>query len=143
MFSSKEKSQNPGPAALNLIGAGTVISGDVKSNGDLRLDGSLVGTLESKAKVVLGPSAQLEGSLSAANADIAGNVKGVVKVNDVLVLKAGAVIDGDIIAKRLVVELGARFNGTCTMNTGEPVKLIADQSPAGEKFLGKEKILAS
>ena len=39
---------------INLIGAGTVINGDVKSNGDIRIDGTLIGSVNSKGKIVVG-----------------------------------------------------------------------------------------
>lgn len=143
MFNSKDKSQPAGPQALNLIGAGTSISGDVSSSGDLRLDGNLIGTLQSKSKVVLGPNAMLEGNLIAQNADVAGKIIGTVEVNDTLVLKASAVIEGDIIARKLVIEAGARFNGNCTMNHGENVKLISDPTSAGDKLPKREKVLAA
>ena len=50
-------------ASVNLIGTGTVITGDVKSNGDLRIDGTLIGSIFSKGKVVVGPTGEVEGEL--------------------------------------------------------------------------------
>jgi len=49
------------------------------------------------------------------NADIEGEVKGKLEVAELLVLKATAVINGDIVTGKLVVEPGAIFNGSCKM----------------------------
>ena len=43
---------------INLIGVGTVIKGDINSNGDIRIDGSLTGKLTTKGKVVVGECAK-------------------------------------------------------------------------------------
>ncbi len=104
-------------ADLNLIGSGTSITGDINSNGDLRIDGMVKGNIVSKAKLVLGPNGKIEGDIHAQNADIQGNVKGRVTVGEILFLKSTALIQGDITTNKLIVESGAEFNGTCVMKS--------------------------
>jgi cytoskeletal protein CcmA (bactofilin family) len=102
-------------SSINLIGAGTTIEGDVKSNGDIRIDGTVIGTVTSKAKVVIGSTGNIEGDINCQNADISGTVKGKTNVSDMLFLKSSARITGDIISSKLVVESGASFTGSCNM----------------------------
>lgn len=112
--------------SVNLIGTGTKIIGDIHSNGDVRIDGNLVGNLTTSGKFVLGPNGVIEGNVSSNNADLSGEIKGSVNVNEMLSLKSSAKINGDIITGKLAIEPGAMFTGTCNM--GAKVKNI-QQAP--------------
>src|SRR3954462_896953 len=82
--------QENNTSSINLIGAGTVIEGDIRSNGDLRIDGSVFGNVYSKAKVVIGNTGLVEGDVNSQNADVSGTVKGKTSVNELLFLKSSA-----------------------------------------------------
>lgn len=114
-------------SSINLIGSGTVIEGEIRSDGDIRIDGKLIGSVNSKSKVVLGNTGIVEGDVICQNADISGSVKGKTNVKEMLHLKSDARLNGDIIAGKLVVEVGASFTGTCNMGP-----LIKDIKHAGE-----------
>ena len=66
--------------SINLLGAGTVVKGDVKVNGDFRIDGTLIGTVDCRGKIVVGPSGIIEGEIVCLNADFSGDVKATVRV---------------------------------------------------------------
>ena len=110
------------PNSLNLINSGTEIIGDIISNGDVRIDGLLRGTVHSKAKLVIGATGMVEGDIKAQNADISGQIKGNIAVDDLLTLKGNSKISGDIITKKLIVETGAEFNGKCQMRNDTSVR---------------------
>ena len=101
--------------SINLIGAGTVINGEVISNGDLRVDGTVVGSVSSKGKVVIGNTGNVEGEIVCQNADVSGKISGNISVAEILSLKATASVIGDIIASKLSIEPGANFMGSCSM----------------------------
>ena len=105
----------PEASNINLIGAGTSIEGHVHSEGDIRIDGRVKGTVTSKSKVVLGATAVIDGDINCKNADISGKIKGKTSVNEMLYLNSTAVINGDISTGKLVVEVGATFSGSCNM----------------------------
>lgn len=115
--------------SINLIGAGTIIEGEVKANGDLRVDGTIMGSVSSKSKVVVGSTGQIQGDIFCQNADISGSVKGKITVAEMLFLKATAKVNGDIVTGKLVVEIGASFTGNCNM--GPMIKDLknADKQP--------------
>src|SRR6185369_7147465 len=96
--------------------------GNIETYGNSRIEGKITGNVKSKSKVALGHSSHVQGNIIALNADIEGEVKGKLEVAEVLVLKATAVINGDIVTGKLVVEPGAVFNGTCKM--GATIKEI-------------------
>tara|TARA_B110000046_G_C12821680_1_gene325691 strand:- start:336 stop:740 length:405 start_codon:yes stop_codon:yes gene_type:complete len=101
--------------AHNQIAKGTQIQGDIKTEGVLRVDGTLKGSIESTGKVVVGPSGSVEGSVICASANIAGYVKAKVQVKELMHLQASAKLHGDITVGKLAIEPGATFSGTCSM----------------------------
>jgi cytoskeletal protein CcmA (bactofilin family) len=107
----------------NNIGKGTILDGDIQTYGNLRIEGKVIGSIKSKSKVVLSETSSIEGNLLAQNAEVAGEVKGSVEVSEILILKPSAIVHGDIITNKLVIESGANFNGSCKM--GAVVKDIA------------------
>lgn len=128
---------NSNSGALNMIAQGTVIEGEIKSSGDLRIDGTVKGSVISKAKVVVGATGLIQGDVFAQNADISGTVMGKSTVNETTFLKNTAKVNGDIITSKLVVEVGASFTGNCNM--GATVKEINLGDKPAEKQQLKEK----
>ena len=105
--------------ALNTFAQETKIVGNIESDGDIRLDGTLDGYLNCKGRVVIGPEAKIKGNIFARNVEIHGNIEGEITAIDLLSLKSTAVITGDLVMGKFSVEPGARFCGNCTMNGNE------------------------
>ncbi len=117
MFNSKSKfseTELPG-GSTTIIGAGTIINGDIESSGDIRIDGTLIGNINGKAKVLIGSDGVVEGAVKGRQADVLGRVTGQMDVKEVLQLRGKCNIDGDIYAGKLEVEPTATFNGRCHM----------------------------
>ena len=121
--------------ALNSIAHDTKIIGNIESEGDIRLDGVLDGSLNCKGRVVLGPEARIKGEIHSNTAEISGTVEGEITVTDLLSLKSTAIITGDLIMGRFSVEPGARFSGICKMNSGE-------KSHLDFEFTGLKKVVS-
>jgi cytoskeletal protein CcmA (bactofilin family) len=102
--------------AINLISNGTDITGDVKSSGDIRIDGSLSGNLNTKGKVVIGQTGKVNGEVFCKNSEVSGIVEGKINVSQLLILKASSKILGDIATSKLSIEPGAIFSGNCKMS---------------------------
>ena len=102
-------------AAVNMIGAGTVITGDVYSKGDIWVDGTLKGSVITEGKIVLGREGIIEGDIECRDADISGTIKAKITVSQLLSLKTSAKLNGDIITNKLSIEPGAEFTGSCSM----------------------------
>lgn len=123
--------------AINLIGVGTDIKGDIESSGDIRFDGSLKGNLKTKGKVVIGATGSIKGEITCKNSDVEGKIEGKINVQELLSLKSSSVLLGDINAKRLAIEPGARFTGYCNMTVDSTFKDAGqepkEQEPKGTK----------
>ena len=117
MFNSRSKAafDESSISTNTIIGAGTAITGDIESNGDIRIDGMLKGNLTAKAKVLIGPDGVIEGDVEGQHADILGKVVGKIKVKDLLHLRGKATLHGDIYAGKLQIEPTVTFNGQCHM----------------------------
>lgn len=136
MFNSNKSMSKNAPAdgnSINLIGAGTSIEGDIQATSDIRIDGTLKGTINTKGKLVVGPSGNIEGEINCQQADISGNVRGKIVVAELLALKATAKLSGEITVGKLAIDPGADFSGTCSM--GGVVKDIKHAAKAAEPRL--------
>ena len=118
---------------INLIGSGTTVNGDVMCDGDIRVDGKLNGSIKTKGKVVVGSTGLIDGDVECKNAEVSGELKAKITVSELLVLKAQAKLEGDIVTNKLAIEPGAAFTGHCSM--GAVIKDIKHV----EKTEAKEK----
>ena len=109
------KNGNEGVSPRNIIAFGTKIQGDIESDGDFRIEGSLNGTVKAKGKIVIGESGTVEGQIVCQSADISGKAKVKMEVSDLTVLRATSQFLGDIITKKISIESGAEFSGSCQM----------------------------
>ena len=113
---------------------GSVIKGEISSPNDIRIDGTFEGRIFCSGRVVAGEKAEIKGDIVCENVDFWGKLEGSLYVKDTLALKDTCSVNGDLHIKRLVVELGAHFNGTCKMlSEGEFEKVagaVTGQKPA-------------
>jgi cytoskeletal protein CcmA (bactofilin family) len=92
MFNAKNKTdmqpeKTNGGNGTTLISSGTTLKGDISSNSDLRIDGTIIGNIHSSAKIVIGANGVVEGDISGTNADIVGKVSGNIRAKDLLQLR--------------------------------------------------------
>lgn len=107
---------NDTPPPISLVSAGTEINGKIQASGDIRIDGTLIGSLVSAGKVVIGSTGKLEGDISCLNADISGKVTATMQITELLTLQSSAVLTGNIVTGKLAIEPGALFSGECKMS---------------------------
>lgn len=116
MFSEKKTKEIESQGTnQNRINEGTLLKGDITSNGYFRIDGTIEGNVKTPSKVVIGKTGVIIGTLSCENADIEGKIKGIVDISGTLSLKSTAHIEGEVVIGKLAVEPGAVFNATCLM----------------------------
>ena len=119
MFNTKNKTdmqqEKTNGGGATLIGAGTTLKGDISSNCDLRIDGTVLGNIHSAAKIIIGSSGIVEGDITCNQSDIVGKVSGNVRAKELLQLRGECVVTGNLYAGKLQVEPSATFNGQCHM----------------------------
>ena len=110
---------------LNLIAAGTVFEGKIRTPGSLRIDGRLVGDIMATQNVSIGSSGDVTGNISAKNITIGGKVAGSVIAQEKLVFEPKAIMKGDVRASKLVISEGAVYDGQCVMSDAKgPANLV-------------------
>ncbi len=98
--------------SLNSLVQGTVVEGKVKATNDIRIDGTIKGDLVCDAKVIIGPSGVIEGTVKCQNAVIEGRFDGILNVAELLNIRETAKVFGDVTYGKLIVQSGAVISGT-------------------------------
>lgn len=107
-------------AALSIIAAGMRITGDVETNGTLKIDGRIEGSVVGARQMMLGRNGAIHGNVHAGEVVVGGQVHGSIVADERLELQGSAVVNGDIDTKSIVVLEGARINGAVRMQEGRP-----------------------
>ena len=129
---SKEKTTNGftiNGNSATLISAGTTLNGDVASEADLRIDGMVKGNVICSAKIIIGATGVIEGSITGLQADIAGKVTGNIEVKELLQMREECNVEGNITAAKLQIEPSAIFNGNCSMLAPAAAKPKKENEP--------------
>jgi cytoskeletal protein CcmA (bactofilin family) len=117
MFNKEKPTNERINASATLISQGTTLKGDVSSDTDLRIDGTINGNVSCTAKIIIGPTGFIEGNIDGQQADITGKVHGNITVQDMLQLRGDCNVQGNISSGKLQIEPTAIFNGKCQMGS--------------------------
>jgi cytoskeletal protein CcmA (bactofilin family) len=109
----------------NRIEKSTRITGEIISEADFRIDGTLEGSINTTGKVVIGKEGKIKGKIVCSYADVEGKFNGKIEVKEILSLKSSSHIEGEVIIGKLIVESGAIFNAKCLMKSAAEVKSIS------------------
>ena len=96
-----------------IISRGVKIEGKITSSGNIRIDGEIQGDIFCESNITIGEGAKVNGQIDANVITIGGKVSGTVRAKEKLVLDSKGNLKGDIFAKILLVEAGAKFDGKC------------------------------
>ena len=101
--------------SATLIGANTILKGDIQSQQDLRIDGTVIGNVKSASRIIIGQGGVVEGDLESVQCDVNGKVNGNIRCRELLQLRGESVVSGNLYAGKLQIEPSATFNGQCHM----------------------------
>ena len=111
----------------NRIERSTKITGEIVSEADFRIDGTLEGTITTTGKVVIGKEGVINGNVNCSFADVEGKFSGKIEVKESLSLKSTSSVEGEVIIGKLIVESGASFNAKCSMRSAKEVQSITEK----------------
>lgn len=100
---------------LNLIGVGTIIEGKIRSQGNVRIDGKVLGEVTASENLAIGLSGEIEGNVSAKNVTVGGKIRGSISAAEKIVFEGKSIVRGDIRATKLVIDEGCLFDGRVAM----------------------------
>jgi len=129
--------------AINTIVNSTSIEGNIKSENDIRIDGTLIGDLDCGSKVIIGPNGKVNGAINCINAVIEGKFEGNLNVQELLILGESAQVNANIKTEKCVVTSGAVFNGNCKMgNATSPTLTEKNTQTENHKIAKRKKSIA-
>ncbi len=102
-------------ARISIIDSGTKISGEIESEGIVKIEGQVVGNVRAHKQVLVAKGGLIEGDIETAEAIVGGEVRGAVQATERVEVQAGASIHGDVTTPRIVVQEGAELNGHLRM----------------------------
>lgn len=123
----RKQQENLSHASESIVGPSVKIEGDLKSQGNLRIDGTVTGKVKTSQNLYVGESANISADVEAENAVVGGTVQGNIKVVGALVLSRTCRLMGDMVCGTLQVEEGAYFAGKCQMrDPGGKIEPLAE-----------------
>jgi len=81
---------------MNIIGTGTVVEGKIRSQGNVRVDGKLIGEVTASESLSVGVTGEIEGNVTAKNVTVGGKVRGTISASEKIVFEGKSVVRGDI-----------------------------------------------
>lgn len=105
-------SQQGREGVISIIGPGMRVKGDCQTEGTLRIEGTVEGTVRAGKAIVLGKDGVVDGDIVTQDAVVGGRVNGSIVAESRLELQATCVIEGEVRARRIKLEEGGRLNGT-------------------------------
>ena len=123
-----------------IIGKGSAISGNMKVNGFIRIDGDIDGSLETDGNVIVGENARIRGDLTAKSVIIGGIIKGNIKATESVKILSDAAVIGDVLSHKIQIDGSAIIHGHCIS-----IKDDAEYGKASGEYLQskaiKEKVI--
>ena len=99
----------------SIIGPGTVVNGDINSQSSIRVEGEVIGKINSKETVIIQENGKVKAEIRATQVIVSGEVQGNIFATERLEITASGKVIGDITAPRVSIAEGVVFDGKCTM----------------------------
>jgi cytoskeletal protein CcmA (bactofilin family) len=132
----RRKARRPQKRIDSLIGAGTVVHGNVMFAGGLRIDGAVDGKVatanNAPGTLVISEHARVDGEVKVSHVVINGSVSGPVVANDYLELQAKARVNGDVVYSALEMHVGAIVQGKLVHAEPETASIVELRRASGE-----------
>lgn len=125
-------------AGLSIIGKDMVITGDLETEGVIKIEGRVRGTIRAASQVLVAQGATIEGDLHTREAVVGGAVHGTIHATERVEVQATAAIEGDIHTTRILVVEGGQVNGEIKMGEAAKARLEAPRKPAAEPPSGPQ-----
>lgn len=126
-------SQGSAPeSVISIVGPGMKVVGDCETDGTLRIEGAVQGTVRAAKAVVIGRDGLVIGDVITQDAVVSGRVEGSVTAESRLELQASCQIEGEVYTPRLQLEEGAVFNGSVNMKQSNEKRASTSQNAGSD-----------
>ncbi|MCL2207487.1 MAG: polymer-forming cytoskeletal protein [Fibromonadales bacterium] len=111
---------NKSNGELTHLSSSTVIEGDIKLENDIRIAGSVIGSINAGGALIVEQTGKIKGEIKASSATIAGRIHGNIECDGLMTLESRSCFVGDIKTRQIVINENAEFQGTCAMPVSSP-----------------------
>jgi cytoskeletal protein CcmA (bactofilin family) len=134
MARDRNRNGNSQDTVISIVGPGMRVTGDCETDGTVRIEGQVDGSVRAGKAVVVGKDGLVEGDITTQDAVISGRVLGTVVAESRLELQATCRIEGRVLARRMQLEEGALLNGTVEMGeVSRPEPLLGPRAEPREE----------
>ncbi len=99
-----------------IVGKESSFEGKLVFDGIVRIDGSFKGNVQSKGKLLVGETSNIEADIEIGSIILSGEIKGNIIANTIVEIKSKGRFTGNVTSPVLIIEEGAVFNGTSVMD---------------------------
>lgn len=111
-----------GENEITQIGNSVLIKGDIIGKSDVRVAGTVNGSINIEGELIIERTGRIEGEIKTISSVIAGSIKGNIECKEKLVLESSSQFVGNIKTKQLIIQEGAIFQGNCQMGLASAVQ---------------------
>src|SRR5216117_1256004 len=133
IFTEKGQGAPESETGLSIIGAGMRVVGDITAEGVIKIEGTVVGTVQAARQVLVAQGGVVEGDVMTKEAIVGGEVRGAIQASERVELQITSVVYGDITTRRLLVQEGGEINGVLRM--GDAANHESERSTAGPRAI--------
>ena len=135
---TKNQREASGEASISIVASGMTVVGDAESDGTIRIEGRVEGTLRAEKSVVVGRSGEVVGDIITQDAVISGRVSGNITAESRLELQSTCNVNGELRSRRVQLDEGAKFNGQMHMEEGSKSQgMVVKPASAPESVKGE------
>ena len=129
MAKERQSQGSPPDSVISIIGPGMKVVGDCTSDGTIRVEGTVEGSIRAGKAVVVGKNGFVDGDVVTQDAVVSGRLRGTLTAESRLELQSTCQIDGQVVARRMQLEEGAILNGTVQMGEKPRAGAQEDRTP--------------
>jgi cytoskeletal protein CcmA (bactofilin family) len=136
MARREDKNEATGETTLSVIAVGATITGELESNGIVKIEGHVVGSVKAVRQVLVAKGGVIDGDIFTDEAIVGGEVRGGIYAERRTEIQADSKISGDIVTQSVVVHEGGEVNGYINMGNPETVRERAREADARDRTDG-------
>ncbi len=130
------RKRSDGSTGFSIVGPGMSIVGDLTTDGVVKVEGRIQGSVKAAQQVLVAQGAVIEGDIETREAIVGGEVRGVVRATERIEIQGTCLVEGDIVTPRLTILEGGQVNGEIKMGDRarpqpEPAVKKESNVPAG------------
>jgi cytoskeletal protein CcmA (bactofilin family) len=114
---------------VSHIGKGAEVTGEVSFAGEMLVDGTIKGKINSESVLVIGPDGKVDAEVNIRKIVISGEFHGIIRASDRVQIHKDGKVFGEIFTPCFIIEAGALFEGRCSMGNSQKTAAKKEELP--------------